>query len=452
MRLNDLKLFFNYVIPTMFSTLIWGSYSIVDAIFVGHSAGTLSLTALNLSYPIAMIAAAVGSLTGYGAGVLVGQFRGAKKLDRAADILGVMVVGQIAICAVLIPLMYFLLPEFLMRMGAAGLLLEEATVYGRLVCLGAVTTMLCTGLTVVIRNDGHPRFAMMLDVTGLLLNILLDFLFVVPLNWGLVGAAWAIVIAETVQTAGGVAYFKLKKSHLPVTEKRFRLNLKDLFQIVRVGIPAFGQSLSMMAFLSFHNYQALKYGGENGLAACAVVNEVVALILLLVSGLAQGVQPLVSYLHGARSYWRQNMMGRWGYYAGIITGIGFVALMIFGADLYPRLFDVTGVAAEEAINGLHICAWSFLFYGIIQVAASYYQATNKILYSSLLIYGDTFFMLPLCLFTLPIWFGLNGVWLALPVSRVLLFLCLMGMWGKRLYKKFEKQFPSLVTPQEPITE
>ena len=452
MRLNDLKLFFNYVIPTMFSTLIWGSYSIVDAVFVGHSAGTISLTAINLSYPIAMLTTALGNLTGMGAGVLIGQYRGAKKLDRAADVMGVMVIGQLMLCAILIPLMFGFFPWILQMMGATGSLLEEAGVYGRLMVLGAVTTMLCMGLPVIIRNDGRPRLAMMLDVTGLLLNILLDFIFVVVFDLSIVGAAWAIVVAETFEMIGCVLYFKLKKTHLPVSQKCFRMRWADFGQIIRIGIPAFGQSLSMMAFLSFYNYQALKYGGENGLAACAVVNEVVALVLLMISGLAQGVQPLVSYLHGARSYWRQNMMGRWGYCAGLITGIGLVSLMIFGANLYPRLFDVTGVAAEEAVNGLRICAWSFLFYGIIQVAASYYQATNKIFYSSLLIYGDTFFMLPLCLFTLPIWFGLDGVWLALPTSRILLFLCLMGLWGKRLYKRIERQFPVLTTVQRTVTE
>ena len=439
MRFGDLKLFFYYVIPTMFSTLIWGSYSIIDAIFVGHNAGTLSLTALNLSYPIAMLAAALGSLTGVGAGVLVGQFRGAKQMKSAANIFGEMVVLQMVICAVLIPVMYFCFPFLLKQMGAAGMLFQEANIYGRLLCLGAITTMLCAGLTIFIRNDGHPRFAMMLDVTGLLLNILLDFLFVVPLNLGLVGAAWAIILAETVQTIGGVAYFKLKKSHLPVTEKCFRLHWKNVVQIVRVGIPAFGLSLSMMAFLSFHNYQALVYGGENGLAACAVVNEVVAVVLLLISGLAQGVQPLVSYLHGARSYRRQNMMGFRGYCMAFIMGVCFVILMYAGADWYPKLFDVHGEVAEEAVMGLRISAWSFLFMGIIQVAAAYYEATNKIFYSSLLIYGDTFCILPICLFILPIWFGLEGVWLALPLSRILLFFVLMAMWGRRLYGKFSKR-------------
>ncbi len=444
MRFGDLKLFFYYVIPTMFSTLIWGSYSIIDAIFVGHSAGTTSLTALNLSYPIAMLFAAIGSLTGVGAGVLVGQLRGAKKVKEAADVFGVMVVLQMVFCAVLIPIMYFCFPFFLRQMGASGLLFSEANIYGRLICLGAVTTMLCAGLTIVIRNDGHPRFAMMLDVTGLLLNILLDFLFVVPLNLGLVGAAWAIVIAETVQTIGGVAYFKLKKSHLPVTERCFRFHWANVVKIIRVGIPAFGLSLSMMAFLSFHNYQALVYGGEDGLAACAVVNEVVALLLLLISGLAQGVQPLVSYLHGARSYWRQNRMGVRGYCMALIMGLFFVCLMYVGADWYPRLFDVHGTAAEEATIGLRISAWSFLFMGVIQVAAAYYQATNKIFYSSLLIYGDTFCVLPICLLILPMWLGLDGVWWALPVSRVLLFLILMTMWGKRLYAKFNKRLTACV--------
>ena len=444
MRLNDLKLFFNYVIPTMFSTLIWGSYSIVDAIFIGHSAGTESLMALNVSYPIAMIMAAIGSLTGYGAGVLIGQYRGAKKLDRAADIFGTMVSGQFLICAFLIPLMIFVFPYILQHIGLTGLLLEEANIYGRLLCLGAITTMLCTGLTVAIRNDGAPRFAMMLDVTGLLLNILLDFLFVVPFHWGLVGAAWAIIIAETVQTLGGVAYFKLKKSHLPITESRFRLRWSDFFRILRVGIPAFGLSLATMAFLSFYNYQALKYGGEIGLAACVVANEVMAMLLLLISGLAHGVQPLASYLHGARSYRRQNMMGRFGYLMAFATGVLFVILMNFGASLYPKLFDVGGAAAIEATKALRFMSWSFLFMGIIQVAASYYQATGKILCSSLLIYGDTFFVLPLCLFTLPIWWGLDGVWLSLPISRIVLFAALMAFWAKQSLKKCRKGMPFVV--------
>lgn len=438
MRVNDLKLFFNYVISTMFSTLIWGSYSIIDAIFIGHSAGTASLTALNVSYPIAMIMAAIGSLTGYGAGVLIGQYRGAKKLDRAADIFGVMVVGQFMLCLLLIPLMFFIFPYILQQMGLSGLLLEEANIYGRLMCLGGITTMLCIGLTVAIRNDGHPRLAMMLDVAGLLLNILLDFLFVVPLKWGLVGAAWAIIVAETVQTIGGVLYFKLKKTHLPITEKRFRLRWPDFIRIAKVGIPAFGASLTTIAFLSYYNYQTLKYGGEIGLTACAVVNEVIAVWLLLNSGLAHGVQPLVAYLHGARSYVRQNMMGRWGYLMAFAMGIVFVFLMNFGADLYPRVLDVSGAPAAEAANALHLMSWSFLFVGVIQVAASYYQATDKILYSSLLIYGDTFFILPLCLFILPLWLGLDGVWLALPVSRGILFLALLGLWGKGLYKKWSK--------------
>ena len=314
MRFNDVKLFCNYVIPTMFSTLIWGSYSIVDAIFVGYSAGTTSLTAINLSYPIAMLTTAIGNLTGMGAGVLIGQYRGAKKLVRAAEVMGVMVVGQMLLCAILIPTMFIGFPWILRTMGANGLLLEQASIYGRLMVLGAITTMLCMGLPVVIRNDGRPRLAMVLDVTGLLLNILLDFLFVVVFDFTVVGAAWAIIVAETFEVIGCVLYFKLKKTKLPVSSKCFRMHWADFGQILRIGIPAFGMSLSMMAFLSFYNYQALKYGGEIGLTACAVVNEVIALLLLLVSGLAQGVQPLASYLHGARSYWRQNLMGRYGYF------------------------------------------------------------------------------------------------------------------------------------------
>ena len=435
-KLKDIKLFLTYVIPTMFSMLIWGSYSIIDAVFIGHQAGELGLTAINLSYPISMIMAAVGALTGTGAGVLVGQLRGAKKESSAAEVMGCMVVGQVVLCMLLIPTMFVLLPVIFAGMGASGDLLHDATIYGRIVCVGAFGTMWTTGLTTVIRNDGRPNVAMMLDVIGLVLNIVLDFIFIFPLQGGVIGAAFAIVVSEAVEVLGCILYFVLGYTHLPLTKSCFLIRKQYVKKILKAGLPSFGLSVSMMAFLSFYNFQALKYGGQTGLAACTVINEIEALVLLLISGLAAGVQPLVSFLHGERSYRRQNRIGRLGYAMAVLTGFVFVAALYYGAPIFPRMFDVTGPAAKLAIHGMHISAWAFVFMGLIQVAAAYYQATNKIAYSSLLIYGDTFFVLPICLFLLPIWFGMDGVWLALPVSRCVLFVVLMCMWGPRIYRRF----------------
>jgi len=435
-HLKDLKLFLTYVLPTMFSMLIWGSYSVIDAVFIGHQAGELGLTAINLSYPISMIMAAVGALTGTGAGVLVGQLRGAKKNASAAEVMGCMIVGQFILCMILIPTMFVLLPQIFTAMGATDDLLHDATIYGRIVCAGAFGTMWTTGLTTVIRNDGRPNVAMMLDVIGLVLNIILDFIFIFPLQGGVIGAALAIVVSEAVEVIGCILYFALGYTNLPLKKSCFHIRKQYVKKIFKAGLPSFGLSISMITFLSLYNFQALKYGGQTGLAACTVINEIEALVLLLISGLAAGVQPLISFLHGEKSYRRQNRIGRLGYLMSVLTGFIFVATLYHGAAWFPKMFDISGAAAHLATQGMHISAWSFIFTGLIQVAAAYYQATNKITYSSLLIYGDTFCVLPICLFLLPIWFGIDGVWLALPASKSILFVVLICMWGRRIYKRF----------------
>ena len=137
-------------------------------------------------------------------------------------------------------------------------------------------------------------------------------------------------------------------------------------------------------------------------------------------------------LYGSLMYARQNVIGNMGYCFAFFSGIVLMLISFFGGNIFPAWFNLHGNVAKLASHGLVISSTAFLLLGVIRVAGYYYQATGKIMASSLLIYGDAFFALPLCLFLLPIWFGLDGVWLAMPISRVLLFsfVCYLW-WGKR---------------------
>ena len=175
--------------------------------------------------------------------------------------------------------------------------------------------------------------------------------------------------------------------------------------------------------LFFHNYQALKYGRVDGLAAYTFIGAVESLGSLLMTGLALGVQPLVAYLYGGGRHRGQNIIGNMGYYTAF--GLGIVLMCVSLSD--TTFFRLVQFARQ--CGGSCRTRTGYQFDGVRAAGSDpggyYYQATGKITDSSLLIYGDAFVALPLCLFALPLRFGLDGVWLAMPVSRAAVFVRLL---------------------------
>ncbi len=280
---------------------------------------------------------------------------------------------------------------------------------------------------------------MWLTIGGLLMNISLDYIFIFPMQLGIDGAAYATLVSQVVSAVVGLIYFALPYTELRYGYKMFRLRFSRLKEIIKNGFPSLGAQLSIIAMLFFHNYQSLKYGGVNGLAAYTFIGAVESLGSLLMTGLSLGVQPLVAYLYGGRRYLRQNIIGNMGYITAFVLGGIMMSVSIAGHNVFPAWFNLHGEAAVMASHGLIISSTAFLLLGVIRVAGYYYQATGKITESSLLIYGDAFFALPLCLFTLPLFLGLDGVWWAMPASRVLLFGYVCWLWFGKKRRQSTKQ-------------
>lgn len=429
---KNTKLFLSYVLPSMIGMLIVGSYSIVDTIFIGWSAGELGLASVAVTWPLVMMFGAVGDMLGTGAAIIIAQSRGDGNLKRARLSLGNMLVWQVIFSLTMMVVINYFLIDILRLFGATDELMSGAVRYSRILIFGNLAYMLMTGVLAVIRNDGRPVLSMWLMIGGLLLNIIMDYIFIFPLGGGVAGAAYATVTSQLLISVAGLSYFFTRKTALRFALPMFQLKLKYLKDIVVSGFPSLGNQLSIIAMLFFHNYQALAYGRVDGLAAYTFIGAVESLGSLLMTGLALGVQPLVAYLYGGKSYCRQNIIGNMGYYTAFGLGVVLMGVSIAGHNVFPAWFNLHGNAAALAAHGLVISSTAFVLLGVIRVAGYYYQATGKIIDASMLIYGDAFVALPLCLFTLPLWFGLDGVWLAMPVSRVLLFLFVCYLWfGKK---------------------
>ena len=434
---NDSLLFWKYVAPSVFGAVIGGSFAIVDAIFIGLSGGKNGLAATALTWPLVMLLQAFGFLTGSGGAVLIAQSRGTKEEEKEkrffSQTVFLSMVWSVVLTAGTLPF----LPKILTVLGATEVLMPVSLRYSQILTGGVFFSIYMSMCLEVIRNDGHPTLSMLLMVTGLLSNIVLDWVFVFHLGFGAVGAAIATVVSQAAACVLGTIYFCSPLTRLRFSSGIFHPNGKEIGKITMTGLPIFGNMLSIIAMLYMHNTQALRYGAIDGLAAYTVISSLEALGSMFMTGIAGGVQPLSASMYGAGKHLRQNRFGNYGYYFAFASG---VVLMLFSFAMYNVIPGWMGLSAgnaqELAKHGILLSAPAFLLLGVIRVAAFYYQSTGNIVKSSWLIYGDSFLALPMCIFTLPWWFGMDGVWLAMPVSRILLMGMVLYFWfGMNRLKK-----------------
>lgn len=431
---KNTKMFISYVFPSMIGMLVIGSYSIVDTIFIGRAAGEVGLAAVAITWPIIFLFGAVADMLGTGASIIISHARGGGNIQRARKALGAMIALQVIMGVGLMALLYLFLGDILRILGATDEFIGLSMQYGKIMTLFCLPGMLAMALTSVIRNDGRPVLAMWATILGLGMNIILDYIFIFPLGYGVVGAAYATILAQVIGAAAVVGYFLTQHTKLRLGADMFRVRRTDARDIIVFGVPALGNQLSIIAMLLLHNYQSMKYGNVPGLAAYTFVGAVESVGALLMTGLSLGVMPLAAYLHGARRHVRQNIVGNMGYMTALVLGIVMMLVSFAGHNIFPAWFNLHGAGAQLAGHALVISSLAFPLLGVIRVAGYYYQATGKVRAASMLIYGDAFFALPLCLFILPPIFGLDGVWMAMPVSRLVLLGLTLWLWfgrGKR---------------------
>lgn len=426
---SDQLLFWKYVTPSIFGAVIGGSFAIVDTIFIGLAGGKNALAATAVTWPLVMLLQAFGFLVGSGGAVLIAQSRGAGEMEKAQKVFS-QTLFLVVVWSILLTLLTFpFLRMFLTALGATNELMPISLRYAQILTAGVFFSIFMSMCLEVIRNDGHPALSMLLMVSGLLCNILLDWVFVFLLGFGAVGAAIATVFSQGGACLLGVLYFCSPLTGLRFSRKSLHPEAKECGTILWTGLPIFGNMFSIIAMLYMHNAQSLRYAGIDGLAAYTVISSLEALGSMFMTGIAGGIQPLSASMYGAGKHKRQRRFGNYGYWFAFASGI---ILMLFSFAMHKVIPGWMGLSSGKAQmlaqEGILLSAPAFLLLGVIRVAAFYYQATGKIVKASWLIYGDSFLALPICIFTLPLWFGMNGVWLAMPLSRLLLMGLLLYFW------------------------
>lgn len=423
LRENIRKQFFRFVIPSMMSMMLNGLYTIVDGFFIGHAVGDVGLAGIGLAWPITAVLIALGMGIGVGGSVQMSVYRGAGK-DSEADhyrASTLLLLGTVSAITTIVLLLFN--SFFLKVLGAEGEVYDAAYSYIQIISLGGSMQIFTSGMLPLIRNSHMTVQAMGIMIAGLICNIILDWLFTMKIPMGLGGAALATIIAQGI-TATGCVFFlwRLKENRIRFSQFKWKNN--TMLKIIKIGVSPFGISLMPSLITVFNNWQCLKYGGNFAVSAYAVINYFLASVLLLLEGIGEGVQPLISYYKGAKEYKTMEKIRNMGVKAVLTFSALFLLSVIPAKSILPAFFGTSEQTAEIIREALPILVLAFPMMGIGKLFSSYFYACEENISSMLMIYSDPICFTPLCIFVLPKIWQLKGVWLALPGAQFLVMVLL----------------------------
>ncbi|MGC4019808.1 MAG: MATE family efflux transporter [Muricomes sp.] len=418
-------------LPTVISLMLAGMYSMIDGLFIGKAAGDTGLAAVNIAWPIVAVLIAAGMGTGVGGSVLLSIYRGQgnkRNMMRAHETTITLLLVD-GICLTL--LLLFLYPFLLKGLGAEGDVFVEAAKYSEVIAKGSLFLILGAGVLPLLRNRGMALHAMIGMMTGILINIGLNYYLMFQRGMGIQGAAYGTVTAQGVVAFIGIMLLYRDAKKFP----ELKLDGEMTKRIFQIAVPAFGVSIAPSVALIFTNWQCLLYGGETTVACYAVISYIVFPVQSMLSGIGEGTQPLMSYLNGAEKYKDvQKLRESACRIAVVLGGVAFMVSIILSPKV-STWFGLSEDAASFFKTGMRISAVSFWTAGITKLNVTYLNATLQTKRAAILTYVESLVVTPLLLYTLPVFIGINGIWSTLPAVTLCLLVIYKMMEEKKGYEK-----------------
>lgn len=431
------KLLMQYAVPAIIAMTASSLYNMVDSIFIGHGVGTMAISGLALTFPLMNLAAAFGSLVGVGASTLVSVKLGQKDYDTAQRILGnVLVLNIVLGLAFTVVTMIFLDP-ILYFFGGSYETVKYAREYMQIILLGNVVTHLYLGLNAVLRSSGHPQKAMYATIATVVINTILDPLFIYGFGWGIRGAAIATIIAQVISLLWQFKIFSNKDELLHFHRGIFRLRRKIVIDSLAIGMSPFLMNLAACFIVIVINQGLKRYGGDLSIGAFGIVNRLVFIFVMIVMGLNQGMQPIAGYNFGAQQYARVSRVLKLTIiFATVVTTSGFLMGMLI-PELVVSIFTSDEELIAISARGLRVVVMFFPIIGFQMVTSNFFQSigmASKAIFLSLT--RQMLFLLP-ALIILPRFFGAAGVWYSMPFSDLLASLVALVMLVSQ-FRKFKR--------------
>lgn len=427
------ELFFRYLIPSIMGTMVTSIYVLADTIIIGKGLGSVAMAALNIALPIYNVFFGLGLLFGVGGSVLMSIYRGRGETKKADAYFTVSFFLNILIWLLLLVLSVIFMEDIAWILGGTEETMPYIMDYIPYIIWGMGAYFLSAFLQTFVRNDGAPKLAMNGVIAGGITNIVLDYVFVFPMNMGMAGAAMATVIGSYLTVAILCIHFLTKKNQLKFNFHGIHIGyIKD---IVVNGTASFLIEVSSGITIFVFNLQLLKYVGNIGVTVFGIICNTAIVVMCLCKGVNQASQPIISVNYGAGQFERTFFVRKLTMITSIIVCGVIVFIGVFAPDFFTYIFlnpdkeilSMSGDAVRIYFSG-------FLFMAANMVYICYFQSVVKNAYSLLLCLLRGCILVLVFVYVLPLFMGVTGVWLAYPIAE----LCTMAV-GMFVIKRTDKK-------------
>ncbi len=415
-------LFIKYAVPQMIGLLFNSIYMIVDGIFIGNRLGRDAMAAAAVSVPLVEILIALSMAVATGAGVLISAHLGQGQKEKARHIFSLATLCTAGMGFLISVLGNIFINPLAELLGSTPVIHDEAIRYLWYILTFSPFLLFSFFLSSLVRNDNRPKLAMFALMFGSVSNIVLDYVFMYPLNMGITGAALATALGPIFSVLIMLPHFIFKRGDLYLS--KFKLKWKNLRSVYVLGFPSFIMEFTIGIITFVYNFAIGHYGfGEIGLAAYLVIGYLMLIILTLFLGMAQGLQPVFSFFAGTGEEKRTKSLLRFSIYTFLIIGvIGYVLIVFFGRSFFfifspndTELIDFTTSKSYPYFCGFFLAGFNILM-------ISYYQANKKIKPALLISLSRSVIFPPILIGIFPLIFGKDSIWLCHSVSEFLVAL------------------------------
>ena len=434
-----------YALPSIIAMLASSLYNIVDSIFIGHGVDALALSGLAVTFPLMNISTAFGAMVGMGSATLISVKLGQKDYQIAEKILGNAVVMNIAMGVVFAVVSLLFLDPILYFFGASSASISYAREYMQIILLGNVFTHMYFGFNALLRAMGHPKMAMKATILTVILNTILDPLFIFEninlgfvqvngLGWGIRGAAIATILSQCISLVWQVRVMSDKRELIHFKRGIYRLKSYIVKEVLTIGLSPCLMNLASCFVVIFINRGLAEYGGDYAVGAYGIVHKMTFIFVMIVMGFTQGMQPIAGYNYGAKAYDRVTKVLK--ITIALATGVTTLAFVIgeFCPEVVARIFTSDEQMIEMAVVGMRYNCVLFPIVGFQMVTGNFFQSIaqpGKSIFLSLS--RQLLFLVPFIIIVPHFW-GINGVWVSLPASDLVssvISACLLGNYFRK---------------------
>lgn len=440
MRENKVKVILQFSIPSIIAMLLTSLITIADGYFMGNYVGEEGLAAVNLGLPIVYLYLAVGLLFSVGGMAIAGMQMGAGELEKCNQVFRQTLVTVMVVLVALSCVIGLCFQPVLQFLHAQGAVAEYFTEYYRVMLLVLPVMIMNSTLGGFIRGEGKPQYFMLTNLLNVILNIVFDYVFC-KLGFGAAAIALASLGAAVVSLLCNVFYFiRLSKVY---KLGRFSFDKKVLVDTALNGSSEFIGEMASCISMFAYNFVIMSSFGVDGVAAFTIVGYLCYSFGMIITGFGTGIFPLISFAYGAGDYELARGIRKKTNQFVFGAGVAMILLLLVAGESYSGMFVKSEAVKNMVETGTRIFMISFLFCGMNQICSFYFTSIGKAKESAVISSARGLVLLLIGIFTLPVWFGMTGIWLVAPVTEIMtMFICVFYVHEDSRSEQKSTAFPT----------